>query len=209
MEIRPPSFIITPYQLIADERIKPLDQTLYGVIYWFSKLKNEKCTAGNDMLAKLVKSTPGAVGNALNNMEKCGYIKRTFKDRNRRVRDEIIPLIDFGYTSSTAETITTEVSTETDTEAGKEINELIKLFEPNNPSYERLFSNKTQRAVLERMVRKHTDEKVRRMIKFAVQCHGKEMAPVITTPLQLETKLGSLVAYLKRETSKTPKMVTI
>ena len=49
--------------------------------------------------------------------------------------------------------------------AGNKINFLIKKFKPINPSYERLFKNKTQRAVLERMIKKYTLEKVGQMIE--------------------------------------------
>ena len=49
--------------------------------------------------------------------------------------------------------------------AGKEINDLIELFKPINPSYERLFANKTQRQALERLVKKFGAEKVKNMIE--------------------------------------------
>jgi hypothetical protein len=86
-----------------------------------------------------------------------------------------------------------------------DINPLIDLFKDVNPSYERLFSNKTQRASLERLVKKFGYEKVERMIKFLPEIFGKPYAPQITTPYVLEQKLGDLVSYIqKRSEEKIP-----
>lgn len=209
MQIKPPSFLIIPYQLIADRNVKPIEQTLYGVIYWLTKLKNEKCTASNESLAELVGTTAGVIQNSLTNLEKRGYIERTFKDRNKRVRDEIMPLIDFNTIvpgeiaprpprPNRAKIVVVESD-----ETGKTINEIVAMFQPLNPSYDRLFQNKTQREVVERMVKKYGIEKLKSTIGAAVACYGKVGAPVITTPLQLETKLGSLIAHYRREGSES------
>jgi DNA-binding Lrp family transcriptional regulator len=93
--------------------------------------------------------------------------------------------------------------------AGKEINELISLFREVNPTYERLFSNKTQRQALERLVKKFGKEKVANMIKTLPKILGKPYAPRITTPFQLEQKLADLLAYLKQEQNKKPKVAII
>lgn len=225
MNINPPSFIIIPYQLLADERIKPVEEKLYGFIYWFTKLRNEKCTAGNDALAKLVQTTPGVIQNSLTNLEKRGYIRRVFKDRNKRVREEIIPLIDFANVEAKAPeletgekpprkprakkaTIVTAEGGEQDT-TGSIVNGMIELFEPLNPSYERLFAIKPQRAAIERMITKHGVEKVMGAIKYAIEVNGQAYAPTVTTPMELESKLGHLSAHYKKEHGKGPKMVTL
>jgi len=89
------------------------------------------------------------------------------------------------------------------------INSLIELFKPINPTYERLFSNKTQRDSLERLVKKFGREKIENMIKYLPQIFGKTYAPRITTPYLLEQKLADLLAYIKSEKSKAPKGVII
>jgi hypothetical protein len=88
--------------------------------------------------------------------------------------------------------------------AGKEINELISLFKEINPTYERLFVNKTQRQALERLVKKFGKEKLANLIKMLPKIIGKPYAPRITTPLQLEQKLADLIVYLKQEKNKKP-----
>lgn len=93
--------------------------------------------------------------------------------------------------------------------AGKEINHLISLFKEVNPNYERLFSNKTQRAALERLVKKFGKDKVENMIKVLPKILEKPYAPTITTPVQLENKLADLIAFLKKEKAKKPRVVEL
>jgi len=90
-----PDFLIIPYPLLEDDEIGAQEQKLYGVVYWFSRLKNEKCTASNLTLAEIVRSSPKSISNSLNRLEERGYILRTYKDNQRRNREEIIPLIAF------------------------------------------------------------------------------------------------------------------
>jgi len=82
------------------------------------------------------------------------------------------------------------------------LNLLIEKFKQVNPSYERLFSNKTQRAALERLVKKHGREKIENMIDYLPKIFGKPYAPVIFTPYQLENKLGQLISFIKKNVNK-------
>ena len=82
--------------------------------------------------------------------------------------------------------------------ADNEIGDFINIFKENNPSYERLFGNKTERAASQRLLDKYK-EKAFDTAKFAVSVSGKPFAPVITTPYQLEKKLGDLMAYYYKE----------
>ncbi len=93
--------------------------------------------------------------------------------------------------------------------AGKEINDLIELFKTINPSYERLFGNKTQRQALERLVKKFGREKTEDMIKFLPKIFGKPYAPVIATPFELEKKLPNLISYIQRERSQKKEIFVI
>lgn len=89
--------------------------------------------------------------------------------------------------------------------AGKEINDLIELFKVVNPSYKTLFPNNTQRKALERMVKEHSREKIEWVVKNLPKTNGIEFAPTITTPLELERKLGKLIAYYQRKKSEAGK----
>lgn len=90
--------------------------------------------------------------------------------------------------------------------SGVALNEIIKLFEPINPSYERLFPNKTQKAALERLIKKYGEAKVRNMVIGLPEVLSRKYAPRITTPVQLENKLGELVQFINQEKNKKGKV---
>ena len=96
----------------------------------------------------------------------------------------------------------TPIRAQRENRPGKEIEYLISLFKDINPSYERFFSNKSQRAALERLTAKHGQEKIENTIKILPQIINKPYAPRITTPLQLESKLGELGVFYNQEKTK-------
>lgn len=78
-------------QVLEHPDCDKLEAILYGYIYWFTRLKNERCTASNETLAELCRSTVGSIKNALNNLEAAGFISRRYKNDNRfGDREEII-----------------------------------------------------------------------------------------------------------------------
>lgn len=99
-----PEFILVPYLLLKDKEITLIDERLYGIIYWFAKLKLEKCIASNKTLADLINTTPPTIQNSLTKLERKGFIIRKFKDKARKHRIEILPLIVFGKVSPTSDT---------------------------------------------------------------------------------------------------------
>ena len=86
--------------------------------------------------------------------------------------------------------------------APDEINPLIKLFEPLNPSFERLYPNKNQRLALGRLIKKHGLEKILELLIALPEILKKPYMPTITTPIQLEEKLGSLMQRWQHEQGK-------
>ena len=87
-----------------------------------------------------------------------------------------------------------------------DLNALIELFEPVNPTFEKLFSNKTQRKALERLVLKFGFAKIDGTIRSLPEVNETKYAPTITRPTELEDKLGALVAYYKKNKSSTEVM---
>lgn len=84
----------------------------------------------------------------------------------------------------------------------KDRKELIDLFKEVNPNYEIFFARKNQSDALKRMVSKFGREKVENAIKVLPQIINKPYAPRITSPIQLENKLGELKAFYEQEKSK-------
>lgn len=82
--------------------------------------------------------------------------------------------------------------------AGVDVNSFIPLFEEINPSWKLLFSNKTQRAALERLAKEHGESKLKTMLERLPAIVSRPYAPRVTTPLQLEQKLGELMLFAKQ-----------
>jgi hypothetical protein len=89
--------------------------------------------------------------------------------------------------------------------ASSVINELISLFKYVNPTYNRLYANKTEREALKRLVKQFGKEKVEKLIKILPEIIVKPYAPRITTPYQLEKKLADLIAFIQQERSAKSK----
>lgn len=81
------------------------------------------------------------------------------------------------------------------------LNSLLEKFEPINPNFTDLFANKTQRAALEDLIRKHGYAKIESTIAALPQIVVQKYAPRITTPLQLKQKLGDLIIFVKQNQS--------
>lgn len=88
---------------------------------------------------------------------------------------------------------------ETQSVSEKEVNDLIDLFKEVNPSFKKLFANKTQREAIKRLLKNMGREKLEDAIKCLENVSCEKFAPVITTPLQLEEKLGSLIIFIKKQ----------
>lgn len=90
-------------------------------------------------------------------------------------------------------------------DAEPKLNDLIELFKPVNPSYERIYANKTQRSALERMVKKHGADKITWIIQRLPITNKTQYAPTITTPYQLEMKLGDIIAFFQKKKEEQEK----
>lgn len=83
----------------------------------------------------------------------------------------------------------------------KEINSIIPLFEPVNPTYKAFYSNNTQRAALKWLLKEFGRKKLEDMIKALPEIINRKFAPKVTTPLELKNDLGKLKAFAAQERS--------
>jgi len=82
------------------------------------------------------------------------------------------------------------------------VNKIIDEFKIINPSYKKFFANKTQRAAVGRLLQKMTAKQIITIIRSLKETNKKKYAPVITTPVQLEDKIASLMYFLQKEKNK-------
>jgi len=85
-----PNFLLIPTEVIQDPDIKPLDCTVYGIVYWYHSLKDGVCFAGNPAIAEIACATPRGVQNSLTRLEKKCYIKRFYGPKGRQIVPRIV-----------------------------------------------------------------------------------------------------------------------
>jgi phage replication O-like protein O len=102
----------------------------------------------------------------------------------------------------TKETITKETSNASVAE-GRLINSILEEFKTVNPSYEKLYRNKTQRAALGRLIKKWGEQNTRGLIKYLPIMAEDRYVKKIFTPLQLEDNLAIVKShYNQKKNSK-------
>lgn len=96
----------------------------------------------------------------------------------------------------------THNNTASDAIASQDISEFIYEFRHVNPSYERLFMNKTERNSAKRLIEKYGLEKMKSTAIHLQGIISQKYAPKITTPYELEKNLGKLIAFVNQNTTK-------
>lgn len=88
-------------------------------------------------------------------------------------------------------------------DTSRNIQSFINLFKSINPTYERLFGNKTERLSAERLVKKFGLQKMEAMFVQLPDILSQPYAPRITTPYELEKNLGKLIQFIEQNKNKT------
>lgn len=223
-----PDFLVIPHELVRDERLQPLDRILYGVIYWYAKMKDGRCFASNQTLADACgpATKPGSVQDALTRLEESGHVQRVFS--SPRVRSEIVPLVSMGKVSANADrgigkcrqgvsanadqSSTTENKT-TYPKHRAEGAEVVKAFEAINPAAKMFYANTTQRKACDDLIDEYGLSRVLAVVSETLpRTNPKEYLPTITTPLQLFEKWAALesgIHKLKGKQEPVKKFVVI
>lgn len=93
MQYYQPDFLITPYEVHACKGLRPSDSTIYAVVYWFERMKDGKCKASNETIARVARCGERAVSGGLERLERYGFIIRVYEDTARTTRSEIKTLV--------------------------------------------------------------------------------------------------------------------
>jgi hypothetical protein len=88
--------------------------------------------------------------------------------------------------------------------ASNEINKVIEVFYKFNPMIK--FGNTSQRKAVDRMIKRLGFEKTLASAIVAIEIQGKPYSPTITSPIQLENKLGELIAFYKKQSNSPNKI---
>lgn len=85
-----PDFLITPRQLIEDKNIQPLDEKIYGVIYWTTNFKLQKCTLSNNSFAEILHANEKSISNSISRLQRAGYISIAYHGKVREILPEVV-----------------------------------------------------------------------------------------------------------------------
>lgn len=111
------------------------------------------------------------------------------------------------YTARHTKEIQKKYTKETSDVPSQDLKEFIDMFKDINPSYERLFSNKTERGCATRLLSKFGMEKMAATLKQLPSIITQPYAPRITTPYELERNLGKLLAFVSQNKAKETKII--
>lgn len=134
--------------------------------------------------------------NSLSPESSLGVEKPKFQNGTvpKRHRAESSPISNTDNTSNTEE----KVIHISEGVPSQDISLFISLFEGVNPSYERLFSNTTERSASCRLLSKYGMEKMTATLEGLPDIISRPYAPRITTPYELEKNLGKLIAFVNQ-----------
>lgn len=221
-----PDFLVIPHQLVRDERLQPLDRILYGVIYWYAKMKMERCFASNATLAKLCGGGTGerSVRASLERLESCGFIQRSL---GNGTRSEIAPLVVMGVganepggrrkcaggVGANAPQSSNSYNKTNEPKHRAEGAEVVRAFEAINPAAKLFYANTTQRKACDDLIDEYGLERVLSVVSETLpKTNAREYLPTIVTPLQLFEKWAALEAgihKLKGKQDSVKKFVVI
>lgn len=94
-----PDFLIIPYELFDCEKLDKLDRIIYGVIYWYEKLKDGECRASNQSISEIAKCSVTSVSGSLKRLQENGFIKCIYEDEKKFIRSKIKTFVSYKKTS--------------------------------------------------------------------------------------------------------------
>ena len=123
------------------------------------------------------------------------YRKKYIPQQVKHIPHKVLNIPHQGNTIDNIQNITTKDN----------INRIFPFFEKVNPSYKRMFVNTSQRASLKRLVDQYGEERIKNLLLQLPSIIQRPYAPRITTPYELESKMGQLIAFMKQESIKINK----
>lgn len=209
---------------LSDGELDLIDSAILDYLYFICNSKNKKISDKringytwvqyqrmiNDMPLLRINSR-GAITRRIHKIEKEGFIRIDKKIDNRmyiELTDKIdtllmkvnSPVDESEHDNNTIDNtnIYTPYIAKQSFADHKTLIYLIGCFRGINPSYKIMYSNNTQKHALARLLKEHGLDKIKSVLEVLPDTNKLKYAPTITTPLELETKLGSWLAYMQK-----------
>lgn len=94
-----PDFLQIPQQVYSCRQLSGIDMMVYGLIYWYTKLKLEKCIASNQTFADILGVSTKKISDSITRLVREGFVGAVYADQLKRNREELIPLVVFNKIS--------------------------------------------------------------------------------------------------------------
>ena len=94
-DIIKPDFLQIPSQVYSCRNLSGIDMMVYGLIYWYTKLKLERCIASNQTFADILGVSTKKISDSITRLVREGFVSAVYSDTLKRNRDELIPLVVF------------------------------------------------------------------------------------------------------------------
>lgn len=165
--------------------------------------------AKREMMLTTRKTTRGMIIKVLNyhkyqlmeNYQVDKKVERIVEMKSKRSRNEVDTI-----TERKIKNEKNDISSEQGSQ-GNILGKIIYEFRNVNPSYEKFYGNKTQRAALQRLVDKYTEEKVLGFIAYLPIINADKYAKGKSiSPLELENNLAHIVNHYKQKSGDKPKI---
>lgn len=93
-----PDFLIIPIVVKNSPKLQPSDWIVYAVVYWYEHMRDGICTAANETIAEVAGIEARTVRVALQRLEEAGFIKRDYRDKQKKIRAQIRCLVRYSVT---------------------------------------------------------------------------------------------------------------
>lgn len=121
-----PDFLQIPVQVYSCRNLSGVDSMVYGLIYWYTKLKLEKCIASNKTFADILGVGEKKVTESIKRLVSEGFITAVYADPLKRHRQELIPLVTYKKQTHQKEVHVTPNGGSVDTPSGVHNNNILE-----------------------------------------------------------------------------------
>lgn len=175
-ELQLPDFIQIPRPIMEDQKLTQLDWSVYGLIYWYSRLKLQKCILSNASFGQLTNSNSRSIQRSLARLEDQGHIVCEYNQQGtERV---IFPLVTyFKYINKELDDNTTTVQS---SPHDSSVMDSRPIGHPNNIELIRELNNKEKN-----IIKKEKSESY--PLKAITEDDLQEIASDYNVPLSLVT----------------------
>jgi hypothetical protein len=218
-----PDYLQIPNQVFCDRKLSGSDMLIYGVIYWHTKLKGEKCFASNKTIGEIIGVKGNKVSESISRLEKGGYINAIYTDKTKKQRKELIPLVEYqkrmilrtdepdtpnGVTPDTPNgeqnknIYNKNIKEDIAEPSSAGVVAIIDIFREWNPLSKDWYRNKTERKACQWLIDEFGLEKSEEMVKALPKINSMPFAPITTSPSELKRNYAKLKAFGDKQRSK-------